>query len=442
MKKRNSILTVTLLTLILTVCPTLAMGAMTLSYQKTWGGPSVEHAEGVAVAPDGSVYVTGSTSSFGTGVAEGDSDAFLLKYAPDGTILWQRTYGTGRSEPFLAASEVATDVAVGAGGAAVYVTGFTATGHAFLLRFDAGGNLVWQAAWGGDGFELPEAVALADDGSVYITGFTNSFGAGQQDAFLVKFTPAGTVVWERTWGGAGLDAAKDVAVAADGSVYVAGDTNSFFANDAFLLKYTPGGEVVWERDWREGTIEDISGAHGVATAPDGSVYVTGLSSINRVGQNIFLVKYTSAGDVVWEKTWGARIDAALGVVVAPDNNIYVTGNTGYGEGNGDAFVVKFLPNGKVRHASTWGGADNESGQAIATGADGAVYVAGVASAPPYVFDRAPTRTKTPDAFHATPAGTVTTPAASLAAPAGTVLAAEGSETFAGATDAFLLKILP
>ncbi|HWT00802.1 MAG TPA: hypothetical protein VN256_11190 [Pyrinomonadaceae bacterium] len=442
MKKSNSILTAAVLTLILTIGPASAMGAMTLSYQKTWGGFNVENAEGVAVAPDGSVYVVGGTNSFGTGTAEGDSDAFLLKYAPDGTLLWQRTYGVGRSEPFLAASEVATDVAVGEGGAAVYVSGFTAAGHAFLAKFDSFGNLVWQTGWGGSGFELPEAVAVAPDGSIYITGFTNSFGAGQQDAFLVKFTPAGTVIWDRTWGGAGLDAARDVAVAADGSVYVAGDTNSFFANDAFLLKYAPNGNIIWERDWREGTIEDISGALGVATGPDGSVYVTGLASINQVGQNIFLLKFTSAGGLVWEKTWGARLDAALGVAVGPDGNIYVTGNTGYGEGNGDAFVVKFLPNGKARHASTWGGAENESGQAIAVGADGAVYVAGVASAPPYVFDRAPTKTKTPDAFLGTPAGTVTAPAASQTGLAGIVLTPDGSQTFAGNTDAFLLKILP
>lgn len=439
--KTKSILTAAVLSLILIIGPASAMGAMTLSFQRTWGGFNVDNAEGVAVAPDGSVYVTGGTNSFGTGVAEGDSDAFLLKYRPDGTIAWQRTYGVGRSEPFLAASEVATDVAVGAGGA-VYVTGFTATGHAFLVSFDPNGNLIWEAGWGGSGFELPEAVAVAPDGSLYITGFTNSFGAGEQDAFLVKFTPAGAMVWDRTWGGAGLDAARDVAVAADGSVYVAGDTNSFFANDAFLVKYNPDGNIIWERDWREGTIEDISGALGVATAPDGSVYVTGLASINQVGQNIFLLKFTPAGGLVWEKTWGSKLDAALGIAVGPDGNIYVTGNTGFGEGNGDAFVVKFLPNGKARHASTWGGIDNESGQAIAVGADGAIYVAGVASAPPYVFDKAPTRTKTPDAFLGTPTGTVTTPAASQIPQAGTVLTPDGSQTFAGSTDAFLLKLLP
>lgn len=316
------------------------------------------------------------------------------------------------------------------------------TGHAFLVKFDPAGNLLWQRAWGGNGFEFPDAVAVAPDGSVYVTGFTNSFGAGDQDAFLLKYTPAGSLLWERTWGGAGLDAAHDVAAGGDGSVYVAGDTNSFFANDAFVLKYDPAGNVVWKRAWREGTIEDISGALGVATAPDGSVYVTGLASISGVGQNIFLLKLTGAGALVWEKTWGARQEAALGVAVAADGNIYVTGNTNFGEGGGDAFVLKFFPNGKVKDASTWGGVENESGQSIAAGVDGSVYVAGVASAPPYVFDRAPTRAKTPDAFLGTPAGAVSFPLAALPDPSGVVTNPAGSETYAGATDAFLLKILP
>jgi uncharacterized delta-60 repeat protein len=441
MNKRKPLLAVTLITLTLTVGQSTALASMSLSFQRTWGGFNNEHAEGVAVAPDGSVYVAGGTNSFGTGVGVGDRDAFLLKYTPGGGLAWQKTYGVERSDPLIAADDVATDVAVGADGA-VYVTGFTTTGQAFLVRFDPAGNLLWQRAWGGDGFELPDAVAVAPDGSVYITGFTNSFGAGDQDAFLVKYTPDGSVVWERTWGGAGLDAARDVAVAADGSVYIAGDTNSFFANDAFLVKYDSAGAIVWERDWREGTIEDISGALGVATAPDGGVYVTGLASINLVGQNIFLLKFTAAGGLVWQKTWGARQEAALGVAVAADGNIYVTGNTNLGEGGGDAFVVKFLPNGKVRDASTWGGIDNESGQAIAAGVDGAVYVAGVASAPPHVFDRAHARTRTPDAFLGTPTGTVGFPAAALPDPSGVVTAPLGSETFAGATDAFLLKVIP
>src|SRR5918993_3751319 len=101
MKKRNPFLAATLITLTLAAGQSTALAAMSISFQRTWGGLNDEQAEGVAVAPDGSVYVAGGTNSFGTGAGVGDRDAFLLKYTPGGSLAWQRTYGVERSEPFL-----------------------------------------------------------------------------------------------------------------------------------------------------------------------------------------------------------------------------------------------------------------------------------------------------------------------------------------------------
>jgi len=82
MSKRIPFLTATLIALTLAVGQTTASASMSLSFRRTWGGFNDEHAEGVAVAPDGSVYVAGDTNSFGTGSEVGDSDAFLLKVLP------------------------------------------------------------------------------------------------------------------------------------------------------------------------------------------------------------------------------------------------------------------------------------------------------------------------------------------------------------------------
>ena len=72
--------------------------ALTLSFERTWGGPNIDNGTGVAVAPsDRSVYVAGTTASFGTGTADGNTDAFLLKFAANGAVAWQRTWG--RREP-------------------------------------------------------------------------------------------------------------------------------------------------------------------------------------------------------------------------------------------------------------------------------------------------------------------------------------------------------
>src|SRR5262249_19299015 len=226
---------------------------------------------------------------------------------------------------------------------------------------------------------------------------------------------------------------------------VAGDGNSFFGNDAILLKFAPDGTLTWQREWRGGaSVEDDSAALGVATAPDGSVYMAGRSLISGRGQRGALVKFTPDGTVVWERTWGSGTDAALGVALAPDGPGFMTGNTGFGVGGGDAFVVRFLPTtGRALDAATWGGVDNESGEAIAVASDGSVYVAGLASAPPYTFASATTVAKRPrGTFLGVPAGRVTDPGVAAVTPAGAVTAVNGSTTFGGETDAFLIRVQP
>src|SRR6185295_17367163 len=104
----------------------ISLLALVLVQQGTWGGPDTDEAAGVAVAADGSVYVTGTTLSFG----QGGRDAFLLKYAPDGSLVWQRTYGTAPDASFVA-DEFGTGVAVAADGS-VYITGQYRDGNLFL----------------------------------------------------------------------------------------------------------------------------------------------------------------------------------------------------------------------------------------------------------------------------------------------------------------------
>jgi hypothetical protein len=172
----------------------------------------------VAVAPDGSIYLVGHTTSFGTGVADGDLDIFLIKYSPTGAIVWQRTYGIGRTEPFRDASDFAADVEVAPDGT-IWVAG-TQVGRVLLVQFDANGNLLSERTI--DGADSPRAIDIATDGSIYVAGFEFP-GTGQGDAFVMKFTSTGSLVWLKTWGfDDGFENAFGVAAASDGSVYIAG----------------------------------------------------------------------------------------------------------------------------------------------------------------------------------------------------------------------------
>jgi uncharacterized delta-60 repeat protein len=433
----------TALLCILALSSNVALAAPRLAFERTWGGPNIDRAQGIAIAPDGSLYVGGLTGSFGTGAADGDWDVFLLKYDSAGTLLWQRTWGRDQLSGSRQAldDDYALDIALGPDGS-VHLGGvYSANGGPLVLKLDPAGNVIWATNWEHPtAFGHAQSITVAGDGSVYIAGGINGAGAGNSDMLIIKFASDGALLWQQTWGGPINEIARDIAAAADGSVYVAGEANSFFANDAVLIKYAPDGTIIWQRDWHEGTIQDLTSGEAVAVGSDGSVYLAGFAGITGVGQHIFLVKFTSDGTVVWESTSGGAAESGLAVAVGPNGNIYVTGSTLVVD-TSDTLVTEFLPEGKIRSSVTWGGPGNDYGDAIAVGADGAVYVAGVAQSPPYDFGRGSKRTRKPNAVLVAPDGTVTNPGGTTAAATGTLLIPNGSETYAGDDDAALLKIL-
>lgn len=416
--------------------------AHVLVQERTWGGADRDGAQGVAVAGDGSVYVTGSTRSFGAG----DDDAFLLKYGANGTLLWQRTYGTA-PDPENSGEEAGIDVAVAPDNSGVLVLGNYRDGNIFLAKFTPEGALLWDLTWGANQ-EGAEALAIAADGTIYVTGVTSSFGV-QGDAFLLSVTPAGLLNWQRTWGGASFDVPHGVAVATDGGIYISGDT-TFTANSAFLVKFAADGSVLWEREWgllaKNGLPGETQG-RAVAAAPAGGAYVTGASLGAGADPNLLVVRFDSAGNFVWQRVGGPGFGSSQDIAVGANGDVHVTGNvlTDGGDSGANAFVWTLLANGKASDASVWGGNDPfelENGASIAAAPDGTVVVVGSAGAPPYALSRGSKNAKAANTFLATIVGTVTTPVAAAGNPAAVVRTPAGSETFAGVSDAFLLRVGP
>ena len=137
-----------------------------------------------------------------------------------------------------------------------------------------------------------------------MTGITNSYGAGNYDVFLAKYTSTGTVSWSKTWGGTGWDQGQSVSQTSDGCYIVTGYTASYGAggNDMFLAKYDSAGTLAWNKTWG-GTSADGGGS--VQQTSDGGYIVTGDTVSYGAGSNdVLLAKYDSAGTLSWNKTWG------------------------------------------------------------------------------------------------------------------------------------------
>ena len=187
-----------------------------------------------------------------------------------------------------------------------------------------------------------------------------------------------TLLTQTTWGGSGSDVADGVATAPDGSSYVAGITDSFAVNqfgDAdrriFVVKFAANGSLAWQRIWN-GTLIIGLGRVGVAAATDG-VYVTGMSDQN--GGDAVLVKFDPNGVLLWERIWGGTAsDAGFAVATGADGSVYISGtSTSFGPGSSALFVVKFNSAGTLVWQRIFDGAE---GAAVAVGPDGSVHAAG------------------------------------------------------------------
>ncbi|WP_158267613.1 SBBP repeat-containing protein [Adhaeribacter arboris] len=304
-------------------------------WAKKGGGSSFTIANSIALDGSGNSYVTGyfrANAVFGafTLTSLGRDDAFLVKYDADGDVLWAKSAGgkagTGSTEGTDAVVTLAGDC---------FFTGFfygqatfdavTLTGSnspelkkdVFLAKYDSDGNVRWAQKISNPGEDTPGGLAVDSAGNCYATGdFVGSatFDAitltsyGAEDAFLVKYDPAGKIIWAKNQGGPASDKGIDLAFQ-KGKIYVTGTFTgtAVFQNTVLTSK---GGSDVFLGQW------------------------------NAAGQEIFAVK---AGGEAQDKVSKIALDST--------GNAYVAGSfektSSFGDisitsqGNLDAFVAKF-----------------------------------------------------------------------------------------------------
>ena len=119
----------------------------------------------------------------------------------------------------------------------------------YLVRTDPQGEILWSKTYGGEGKDNGWEVLELEDGGFLIAGFTNSFGVGEMDIYLVRTDASGTLLWESTFGGPQSEFGWALAPTADGGYVLAGQTNSFGdgEEDGYLVKVNAEGEEIWSQ---------------------------------------------------------------------------------------------------------------------------------------------------------------------------------------------------
>ena len=333
----------------------------------TYGLPIGDEAFAVTADGAGNLYVAGSSRNKDQYENE-YTKALILKYDTAGHLKWNRTWSAGEGN-WTEIKDLAIDSAgnlycvgraewIGAGG-----------DDALILKFSPAGELLWRKTWGGTALDKAYAVVVDSNDNIYVAGETKSFGASVYDVFMIKFRPDGSLDWQRRWGGGDnqWDVANALAVDPDDNIYLAGATLSWGAGmwDMLVLKYKPDGSLLWQKTWGKSDPDSVDRAWGIDVDSFGNVAVCGQASLtgSQLTEGI-LVKYNANGTLAWDQTWvyadSNAINYLNGIHLADDGRITCTGGIGPYSGAGGfmGLCLTLAAGGAVESAWQFDSADD------------------------------------------------------------------------------------
>src|SRR5215467_9413565 len=137
----------------------------------------------------------------------------VMKITSAGNLVWQRTYSAGSVADARGGMAAAPDGSVVIAGALQSVKARTPDITALIVALSPDGSLTFDRQFDGKVNETGDGVTVAPDATIYVTGTTTSFGAGNQDAFVLHLPPTAKKVLDAvTWGGPEFETGAGVAV--------------------------------------------------------------------------------------------------------------------------------------------------------------------------------------------------------------------------------------
>jgi len=378
-----------------------------IAWQKSLGGAEDDHAYSIQQTADGGYIVTGHTYSNDGDVSgnHGNTDYWVVKVTAAGTFDWQKCLGGLSFDEARSIQQTADGGYIVAG--YTYsndgnVTGNHGNQDYWVVKLDSAGTILWQRCLGGSQDDSANYLQQTADGGYIVAGKTYSNNGdvsgnhGDQDYWIVKLDPAGTILWQRCLGGSGTDAATSIQQITDGGYIVAGYSNSNDGNvagnhgnqDYWIVKLDHAGTILWQKCLGGSGGDEAQSIR--QTADDGYI-VAGFSlsndgtvSGNHGGMDYWVVKITATGTVNWQGCYGGSSDDyAYGIRQTADGGYIVAGHTNSNNGdvtgnhgNYDYWVVRLNSAGTIFWQQCLGGTSTDSAYSVQQTADGGYIVTG------------------------------------------------------------------
>ena len=227
----------------------------------------------------------------------------------------------------------------------------------FVAEYNPTGGYLWSRVIGSDSDEAGKGVAADSNGNVLVTGYQGSYtvdyGGGMQfnrggnDIFFAKYSSAGSWVWSKTIGTTGFDQGNAIAADDADNVYATGYFGSGASgldfgggvlvsaglSDVFLVKYSAAGQHVWSKrfggagnDTGMAVSTDSAGSVTIAGSFEGTVDFGGGALTSSGSRDVFVAKFSSTGAHLWSKKFGSTGDeVGYGVVCDSAGDVVLSG---------------------------------------------------------------------------------------------------------------------
>jgi len=341
-------------------------------WTKIFGGSENDYGYYAEQTNDGGFILVGTTTSFGSGLIE----IWLIKTDSSGDTLWTRTIGATGYDYGSCVHQTNDGGYIIFGDTDSFDPNFW---DAWLIKTDSNGDTLWTKVLGDNQFYFVESGLELPGGGYVFVGYTKTTAGGPEDIWLVKTDSIGDTVWTKTFGGSDRDLSSSICRTTDGGFIISGNTESFSAGnfDAWLIRTDSNGDLIWTKTYGS-TERDI--ASDVKQTDDGGFIICGQTeSFGHVNNynDAWLIKTDSNGDTLWTKTWGGdEHDGALSVVQTSAGGYVWTGYLDISTFNQDLWVLKTDSDGNTQWSKTYGGTFSNVGRSINKNSDGSLIIAG------------------------------------------------------------------
>jgi len=332
---------------------------LNIVWQRTIGGNKMDFLQDMILTSDSCILLFGGSVSDSSGEKSsngyGNGDYWLVKISNNGTFLWDLDIGGSEFDEGVAVIEL-SDGTLLLGGSSMsdssglrtqFLRGFK---DIWLVRIDQQGNLLWDRAFGGNGFESMLGMTLLNDTLVIMTGMSNSTasfektsnGYGNWDIWVVCADLNGDLIWETTLGGSMDD--RGFPLVTGDYIYIVGSSdsdisgtkseNSKGGSDIWITKLNQTGNIVWDKTYG-GNASD--GASAAIVATNGNMIITGNSEsgisgdkteTNRGWNDYWIVCIDTTGNFLWDKTFGGNsIDVSDDIIEVFPSKYLIAGTS-------------------------------------------------------------------------------------------------------------------